>query len=404
MACNLDQVVDRRGSDSVKWGYYDGDVLPLWVADMDFTSPEPVLRALRERVEHGVFGYGTAPSELCEVVVERLQRLYGWRVSPEAVVFVPGVVVGFNLVCQALASPGDGVLVQTPVYHPILHAPANAGLSCDEMEMTRQSDGRYMVDWDAFEAAITERTRVFILCNPHNPVGRVFRREELARMAEICLRREVLICSDEIHCDLLFGGSRHVPIASLAPEIAERAVTLIAPSKTYNIPGLKCSIAIVPNAGLRQRLNGARRGLVSGVNVMGYVAALAAYRDGRPWLDGVLRYLEANRDFVFEFVKARLPGVTMTRPEGTYLAWLDCRGSGILGNPYEFFLQKARVALNDGAVFGRGGEGFVRLNFGCPRSTLVEALNRMEESLLAYSSSPGDSSLTQANLRRRAVG
>ena len=382
MACNLDQIVDRRGSDSDKWGCYDEDVLPLWVADMDFRSPEPVIRALRERVDHGVFGYGMEPPELREVVVERLQRLYGWPVSAEALLFLPGVGRGFNLAGRAFASPGDGVLVQTPIYPPILRAPANAGLTCDEMELTRQPDGRYIVDFDAFEAAITGRTRVFILCNPHNPVGRVFEREELEKMAEICLRHDVVICSDEIHCDLLFSGSRHLPIASLAPEIAEQTVTLIAPSKTFNIAGLKCSVAVVQNAKLWKELNAAKGGLVPGISVMGYAAALAAYRDGQLWLEDVLHYLEANRDFVLEYVAAHLPGIAVGKPEGTYLAWLDCRQAGIPGNPHEFFLQKARVAVNDGAAFGRGGEGFVRLNFGCPRTTLVVALERMKEALL----------------------
>jgi cystathionine beta-lyase len=382
MAYDFDRIVDRRGTDSAKWSHYDEDVLPLWVADMDFPSPEPVIRSLRERVQHGVFGYGTEPSELREVVVERLQRLYGWQVSPEALLFLPGVITGFNLTCRALASPAGGVLIQTPVYPPFLRVHTNAGLASDEMELTRQPDGRYVVDGDAFEAAITDRTRVFLLCNPHNPVGRVFKRKELEQMAEICLRHGMAICSDEIHCDLIYSGSHHVPIASLAPEVADRTVTLMAPSKTYNIAGLKCSVAIVPNAELREKLEAAKGGLVRGVSVMGYVAGLAAYRDGGPWLEEVLRYLETNRDFVFEYVKAHLPGVAMGRPEGTYLAWLDCREAGIPDNPHEFFLQEARVALNDGTAFGRGGEGFVRLNFGCPRSTLTEALDRMRVALM----------------------
>jgi cystathionine beta-lyase len=382
MTYNFDQIIERRHSDSAKWRYYDEDVLPLWVADMDFFSPEPVIRALHERVDHGVFGYGMPPQELYEVVVDRLQRLYNWQVLPEALVFVPGVVTGFNMACRAVTCPGDGVLMQTPVYHPILYAPGHAGLTGDEMELTRQPDGRYEIDFDAFEAAITDRTRIFILCNPHNPVGRVFRREELERMAEICLRHDVVICSDEIHCDLVFQGSHHLPIASLSPEIAEHTITLMAPSKTYNIAGLKCSVGIVQNAELREKLNAARGGLVPGINVMGYVAALAAYRDGQPWLDEVLRYMESNRDFVFEYVNAHLPGVTMAPLEGTYLAWLDCRQAGIQDNPHEFFLQKARVALNDGEIFGQGGQGFVRLNLGCPRSTLVEALDRMRDALM----------------------
>jgi cystathionine beta-lyase len=385
MTYDFDRRIDRRHSESIKWHCYDEDVLPLWLADMDFVSPEPVLRALHERVEHGVFGYSMAPPELLEVIVERLQRLYGWQVSPEALVFLPGVVTGFNLACHALASPGDGVLIQTPVYWPILSAPAGAGLTNDEMELTRRADGRYEIDFDLFEEAIADRTRIFILCNPHNPVGRVFRREELEQMAEICLRHDIVICSDEIHCDLVFQGSRHLPIASLAPEIADQTITLMAPSKTFNLPGLKCSVAIVQNPELREKLKTTHTGLVHGINVMGYAAALAAYREGQAWLDELLPYLEANLDYLLQYVEAHLPGISMSKPEGTYLAWLSCHQAGIQGNPHEFFLKQARVAVTDGAIFGRGGEGFVRLNFACPRSMLTEALDRMREALLAVS-------------------
>ena len=383
MNYSFDRIINRRTSDSVKWRRYDEDVLPLWVADMDFASPEPVIRALRQRVEHGIFGYASELPELRPLIVERLQRLYDWQVEPEALIFVPGVVTGFNQAVQALALPGEGVLAQTPVYYPILYAPGNAGCTLDEMELTRRPDGSYEIDWEAMEAAITDRTRVFILCNPHNPVGRVFRRSELERMAEICLRHNIVICSDEIHCDLIFSGQQHIPIASLAPEVAAQTITLMAPSKTYNIAGLYASVAIVPNPELRERYQAARRGLVPSVGLMGQTAALAAYRDGQPWLDAVLEYLEANRDFVAEFVREQLPGITMHPPEGTFLAWLDCRGAG-LEEPHQFFLDKARVALNDGAVFGQGGEGFVRLNFACPRSTLAEALGRMRDALLEW--------------------
>ncbi len=384
MVYNFDQRIDRRSSESIKWRAYGPDVLPMWVADMDFASPEPVIRALRERVEHGVFGYPEAPAGLREAIVDRLQRLYDWRVSPEALLFLPGVVTGFNLACHAIGSPGDGVLVQTPVYFPILYAPGNAGLSRDEMELTRQSGGCYEVDFDRFEQTITERTRLFILCNPHNPVGRVFGRAELERMAEVCLRHNVVICSDEIHCDLLLDGHRHVPMASLSPEIANQTITLIAPSKTFNIAGLECSVAIAQNPELLKKLKTSGKGLVGGVNVLGYTAALAAFRDGQAWLDELLRYLEANSDFLFQYVGKHLAGVTVCKPEGTYLAWLDCRQAGIPGNPHEFFLKQARVAVNDGAAFGRGGEGFVRLNFGCPRSMLTEALDRMKDALASF--------------------
>jgi len=358
-------------------------VLPMWVADMDFLSPEPVVRALHERVEHGMFGYCRMSPELPEVVVERLQRLYGWEVSPEDLMFLPGVVVGFNLAWHAVTSPGDGVLLQTPIYFPMLRGPDNAGLVNDEMQLTRQPDGRYVIDFDAFEGAITDRTRLFLLCNPHNPVGRVYHREELERMAEICLRHDLVICSDEIHCDLVFQPNEHIPIASLDREVADRTITLIAPSKTFNIPGLKCSVAVVTNPQLREQLVAARKGLVGGINIMGYTAALAAYRDGHAWLEEVLRYLEANLDCLVHCVEAHLPGIRMHRPEGTFLAWLSCHEAAIPGNPQEFFLEQARVAMNDGATFGQGGEGFVRLNFACPRSTLAEALDRMKEALLS---------------------
>ncbi len=381
MTYDFDQTIDRRRFESIKWHRYGEDVLPLWVADMDFRSPEPVIEALRERVEHGVFGYGRTPEELPEVIIDRLERFYDWRVSAEDVMFLPGVVTGFNLVCHALASAGEGVLLQTPVYYPMLRAPAQAGLTNDEMELTRRADGRYEVDFERMEETITDRTRVFILCNPHNPVGRVFRREELERMAEICLRQDVVICSDEIHGDLILDGHHHVPIASLAPEIAERTVTLMAPSKTYNIAGLKCSLAIVQNPELRDKLEATYPDLVPSVNVLGYATALAAYREGQPWLDALLEYLEANLDFLIRYVDRELPGVTMVRPEGTYLAWLNCLDALIPGNPHGFFLEQAGVALNDGAAFGQGGEGFVRLNFGCPRSTLAEALDRMSRAL-----------------------
>ena len=379
---DFDEIIDRRRTDSNKWRKYPADVLPLWVADMDFRSPESVIRALHERVEHGVFGYGVEQPEFCEVFLDRLQTRYGWRVSPEAILVIPGVIPGFNLAGRALTVTGDGLLLQTPVYPPILRVPGNVGLTSDEMELTRQADGRYTIDFDRFETTIRERTRVFLLCNPHNPVGRVFRTDELLRMAEICLGRGLLICADEIHCDLVFSGQRHVPIASLDPEVAARTITLMAPSKTFNLPGLKCSVAIIPNAPLREKFGAARVDLVKAVNVLGYAAALAAYRDGQPWLDELLRYLEANRDFLVEYVRSKLPGVSMAPPEATYLAWLDCREGDLPRNdPYTFFLDEARVALNDGKAFGCGGAGFVRLNFACPRAILAEALDRMRQAL-----------------------
>jgi cystathionine beta-lyase len=383
MTYDFDRVIDRRRTNSNKWRKYPADVLPLWVADMDFPSPEPVLRAMRERVEHGVYGYGFEDPEFAEVFVERAQVRYGWKVSPEAVVLIPGVIPGFNVACRALTGPGDGLLMQVPVYPPILRSPGNHDLTRDEAPLGRQRDGRYVADLDAFRAAIHARTRAFLLCNPHNPVGRVFTKHELTGMAAICLERGLPIIADEIHCDLLYSGQQHVPIASLGPEVEQRTITLMAPSKTFNLAGLKVSVAVIPNASLRERFLAARGDFVQAqVNIMGYTAALAAYRDGEEWLRALMRYLEANRDFLTEYVRRHLPGVTMVAPEGTYLAWLDCRGAEpAAADPFTFFLERAKVAFNDGALFGPGGRGFVRLNFGTPRSLLTEGLERMRRAL-----------------------
>src|SRR3989441_2203235 len=383
MTYDFDRLIDRRRTDSQKWRTYGPDVLPLWVADMDFQSPEPVIRALRERVEHGVFGYlAFEQPEFHELFADRLLKRYNWRVSPDAVVPIPGVIPGFNVAGRVLAAPGDGLILQTPVYPPILRAASSIGLTREEAPLARRPDGSYAPDFDAFAAAIRERTRFFLLCNPHNPVGRVFTRDELTQLAEVCLRRGLAIVADEIHCELTLGSQRHTPIASLAPEIADRTITLMAPSKTFNLAGLRCSVAIIPNATLREKFIAGRMDLVQTVNIFGYTAAFAAYRDGQPWLDELLRYLEANRDFVVEYVRTLLPGVAMFPPEATYLAWLDCRNaSGASRDPFTFFLENARVALNDGTLFGPGGAGFVRLNFGCPRSLLAKALDRMGEAL-----------------------
>ena len=380
---DFDRIPARRDSDSNKWRKFPPDVLPLWVADMDFASPPAVVAALRARVEHGFFGYLTEQPELREVVAERVTKRYGWRVTPEAVMPVPGVIAGFNLAIRALTTPGEGLLVQTPVYPPILRAAGNHGLTRDGHPLTRGADGRYTVDAHTFAGAIQPRTRAFLLCNPHNPVGRLFERRELEAMAETCLRRDLWIIADEIHGDLLFDGRQHVPMATLAPEVEQRTVTLLAPSKTFNVPGLKCAAAVVPNPALRERLTAAVSDLVPKLNVLGHTAAVAAYRDGDAWLEALLRYLEANRDFLVREVHARLPGVRVTAPEATYLAWLDCRETG-LADPYAFFLERAKVALNDGRTFGPGGESFVRLNFGCPRALLAEAVARMAAALAAH--------------------
>jgi cysteine-S-conjugate beta-lyase len=380
MTTNFDQVINRRGTDSVKWQWY-GDAIPMWVADMEFPAPEPVIAALAARVAHGIYGYANEPPQLREVLQAWLVRRFDWRVPADALVFTPGVVSAFNIACRALCAPGDGVLVQAPVYPPMRTAPANYAAVRDEMELTRGQDGRYFVDYGLMDATISERTKLFLLCNPHNPTGRVFDLEELMRMAEVSLAKGLVICSDEIHCDLVYAPYRHIPIASLDPEIARRSVTIMAPSKTFNIPGLGFSFAIIEDPELRKRYMAAGRDIVPHINVMGYAGALAAYTEGEPWLAECTEYLQANRDFLAQFVAERLRGVKMALPEATYLAWLDFAGAELGEDPFKFFLERAGVALNEGAPFGPGSEGFARLNFGCPRSQLVQALERMENAL-----------------------
>lgn len=372
---------DRRKTESVKWGLYGKDVLPMWVADMDFVSPQPVIDALKQRVEHGIFGYPMISDELKQVVVERMDERYSWKITTDDLIFVPGVVSGFNLVCQALSGGKGSMIMQTPVYPPFLTAPGNAGIDGITVDLVQSGTGQYIIDFDAFERGLRPDTRVFLLCNPHNPVGRVFRKDELEKLAEICLRHNVFICSDEIHSDLIYGGYRHTPIASLGEEISQRTITLIAPSKTFNIAGLECSVIICTSKELREKIESARRGLLGHVNVLGLTAAYSAYKDGSEWLEELLSVLQSNRDLLVRFVHENLKGIKMSIPEGTYLAWLDCRGLKEIDDPFKFFLNKAKVAMNDGREFGRAGEGFLRLNFGCPEGMLIEAMLRMKQAL-----------------------
>ena len=382
---NFDQIINRRCTESVKWNKFDEDVLPMWVADMDFRSPEPVIAALQERVAHGIFGYGFELEGLQEAIAAHLLDREDWPVALEQISFVSGVVTGFNHAIYSLTDPGDSILIQTPVYPPFLAAPEQAGRVLVENQLIRKPDGKYEIDFDDFEKKAASGVKLFILCSPHNPVGRVFTREELTRMAEICLAHDVLICSDEIHADLIFSESRHIPIASLSPEISAKTVTYLAPSKTFNIAGLSTSVFIAQDPVMRKQLDESMPMLLGHPNILGLHAARAAYQHGRPWLDAALQYLAANRDYLFDYVQNQLPGINMWRPEGTFLAWLDCRGLDLEVSPFEFFLNEAKVGLNDGLTFGSTGEGFVRLNFGCPRAVLEDGLDRMREAVAPLS-------------------
>ena len=348
MSYDFDQIVDRRNSDSAKWGYYDDDILPLWVADMDFVSPQPIIDAMRDRLDHGIFGYSRTPPELPEAICERMLRQQGWAIDPESILFIPGLVSGLNVVARAIGDRGDGVLVNTPVYPPFLSAPENQLRTLHAAEQSvslRDGHLHYDIDFYVLGNATDGSSKLFILCNPHNPTGRAYTRDELLGMAELCAERDLVICSDEIHCDLLLDDAKHISIAALDPAIEARTITLLAPSKTYNIPGLGCSIAVIPNPELRARFEAASAGIVPHVNLLGLHAALAAYTQCDGWLNEMLAYLTANRNLVVDYVDQSLPGIRTTVPEATYLAWLDCREAGIEGSPYKFFLENAKVAL-----------------------------------------------------------
>jgi cysteine-S-conjugate beta-lyase len=382
MKYDFDQIIERGDTDSVKWGIFPGNVIPLWVADMDFRSAEPIVQRLMHRIDHGIFGYSRPSQNLVRVLQERMRRLYGWEIEEQEVILLPGIVTGINIAIQAFSAPGESVVVQPPVYFHFLRDPVQHGRTLQDPPLIKNGDS-YEIDFERFENAITGNTRIFILCNPHNPVGRVYTKSELETLAGICLRHDLIICSDEIHCDLVYPPYHHIPIAALGREIEDRTITLMAPSKTYNIAGLECGYAIIKNAQLRKRWKDFSYGIIPGANIAGHVAALAGLEEGQEWLEQVLAYLGGNRDFLAEFLHEKIPAIRMSRVEGTYLAWLDCGGLGIINRPSDFFLKNAAVALSEGGEFGKGGENFVRLNFACPRKRLAQALDRMKTALAA---------------------
>lgn len=384
---NFDLDVGRRNIYCAKWSHYGPDVLPMWVADMDFKSPEPVLQAMRERLEHGVFGYEPPSPEVGNTICAWLERRHQWKVTPADIIYMPGLVSGLNVVSRAVGHIGDSAIVLSPVYGPFMSAPPNQGLTVTKVELKRVDEGEhlnYEIDFDAFERAFTTRTALFIHCHPHNPIGREFSEDENRKLAEICLKKNAVICSDEIWGDLMLDGTQHKPLAAISPEIADRTITLMAPSKTFNMPGLGFSFAIVQNPQLRARINNAKDGIIPGLNAMGITAAKAAFSQCDGWLGDLQAYLTENRNVMLDYMAENLPDIKTTLPNSTYLGWLDCRNANIPGGPrnaYDFFLKQAKVGLSDGAAFGPGGEGFVRINFGCPRPQMMEALDRMRNAL-----------------------
>lgn len=377
MQFDFDTVPQRRDTDSQKWQKYAGrDILPLWVADMDFKSAPAILEALHTRIDHGIFGYARPVQSTTGAIVESCSSRYGWTIDPSWIVWLPGLVCGLNVTAQAFAQLGEEVLSLTPVYPPFMTAPKNSGRISRTVSFVLQ-DGHWEIDWDALEAAVTPKTKLFFLCNPHNPLARVFRREELIRLADFCARHDLVLCSDEIHCDLILDPTLpHLPTALVAPAHAARTLTLMAPSKTYNIPGLGTSFAIIPDANLRATFVRATSGIVAEVNCLGYVACEAAYRQGEPWRQQLLETLRGNRDFLLDFLARELPQIRVEAPiEATYLAWLNVADLN-LDDPVAHF-ETHGVGLSDGRFFGAKPGHHVRLNFACPRATLTQALERI---------------------------
>lgn len=374
---DFDHAPNRAGTGSLKWDKYAGrDILPLWVADMDFKSAPAIVEALQRRLDHGVYGYTVPYESVTDAVLNYLRDRHQLTVHPDWLVWLPGLVQGLNLACRAVGQSGDSVLTVTPVYPPFLSAPGFSDRK--RISVPLSLDGsRWVFDWDALERAITPDTRLFNLCHPQNPTGRVWRREDLEQVLEFCARHHLAICSDEIHCDLILDDLPHIPMLALGPRAAERTIALYSPSKTYNLPGLACAFAVIPDTKLRAEYKRALRGLVTEINLFGYAACEAAYRHGEPWRRELIAYLRGNRDVVYSAVREHMPGVRIQPMEATYLAWLDLRDLKI-GSPQKFF-EDAGVGLSNGVDFGH--PGFLRLNFGCPRRVLEEGLHRMARAL-----------------------
>lgn len=370
----FDDCPDRRGKPGLKWGKYEGkDILPLWVADMDFRAPPAVLETAQKEAEFGNYGYAKAHPGLIDSVVRHCQSIYGWKIDPNWLVWLPGMVCALNVCCRMQQGKARQALTHVPVYPPFLSAPGNFDLSCTHLPLKLEGS-RFSMDFQRMENTPTQPGDLFMLCHPHNPVGTAFTREELERFSKWARERELVICSDEIHCDLLLDPDlRHIPLGNLDPETAEHTITLMAPSKTYNLPGFGCSFAIISNSDLRIRFKKAMAGIVPDPAAMGFHLAESAYKDGEEWRQSLLEYLRTNRDYAMSRLQT-MPGLIPYSPSATYLLWMDARQLKV-EHPHRFFEENG-VGLSDGSDFG--APGFLRLNLGCSRNLLEQALDRME--------------------------
>ena len=387
----FDSSIDRRGSRSSKWDGCNAkfgvpenaELLPMWIADMDFRSPEEVAEAITRRAEAGIYGYTIRPDSFYECITNWVMRRYGWEAEKEQIVFTPGVVPGLHIAVQSLTEPGDGIIVQTPVYYPFMEAGQNTGRKVEINRLTEDEDGWHMDFEDLEMKASQPQNKLMILCNPHNPVGRAWSAEELSRVAEICLKNGVFLVSDEIHADIIMNGAKHTAVCSLSEKYRDCTLTCYAPSKTFNLAGLQTSYFIIPNGSIREKfLAGLSANRVFNINCFGGVALEAAYTHCEGYVKALCSYVDANMDFMKKYIDERLPELSMRKPEATYMAWVDFRRTGMKTEEIEdFIIHQAHIAPDMGSWFGPGGAGFLRFNLACPRRTVARALTQLEKAL-----------------------
>ncbi|KQL44807.1 cystathionine beta-lyase [Brevibacillus choshinensis] len=387
MKYDFDQVINRVNTACEKWDdlqnrFGVSDAIPMWVADMDFKSPPPVMEALRQRVEHGIYGYTYRPDSYSEAIVDWVKRRHHWSIDRKWIAHSPGVLAALSAIIHSFSQHGDKVIIQTPVYHPFSRTIKSLGREVVNNPLQLES-GRYTMDFADLEAKIDSTVKILVLCNPHNPVGRVWTQDELTMLGQICIKNNILVVSDEIHCDVVYKGHKHIPFASISEEFADHSITCIAPSKTFNVAGLQTSCIIIPNEKWRDIFNQSINSLnIGSPNTFGIIAGEAAYRYGEEWLEQVIDYLQGNLDFLVRYFRENIPQIKVIQPESTYLVWLDCRELGVATEQIDkFMLNKARVAMNEGYIFGEDGIGFMRMNIACPRSILARSLHQIEEAV-----------------------
>lgn len=384
---NFDEPTDREGTDCIKYDRREEtfgvkDVIPMWVADMDFKTPDFVVEALRKRLDHEIYGYTYRSPEYFSSIINWVRARHNWNLEKEWISFCPGIVPALNFCTLAFTQPGDSIIVQPPVYFPFFSAAEAHGRKLVHNKLI-ENEGRWVMDYKSLADRIDEKTKMIFISNPHNPVGRVWNPEELYHLADICLKKNILIISDEIHCDLVLPGYIHTPMASLSPEIANNTITLIAPSKTFNLAGLSTSSVIISNPELRKTFNRFLDNLhIGGGNIFGTIASQAAYTNGHEWLNSLVEYIDINKEYVKNYCAKMIPEIIPVEPEATYMIWLDCRKLGMSGKDLQnFFIHKAGIGMNEGSVFGQGGEGFMRMNLGTTLTIVKKAMEQIEKAV-----------------------